>query len=282
MKKFNVKKSAGRLALILAFLSLFSYKTSSTTYFFDKSLLNGLKQYRNSNPIYISNILNQIFKRENLYAKIIKEYAKKFQDAGFGYSEKQLSDLNISLEYIESRGDLEAISKAGAEGVKQLMPDTAKDYGLKNNHYLNESFNPEKATIASLEYILRYAKAYGSIDLALLAYNAGPGAVEKILKQCPNVKHKHEFPKELLNEESKNYVDKFYFILKRIKEPEKYGISINSAKLKFREYKTKKGDNLIKIAKKYHSSEDLIAQYNGIKDKSRIPVNYSLLIPQKR
>ena len=261
-------------------LNLSVYKTESNLPSLQEKSLN--KQFNSNSTACISDVLNRIFERKTLYEKIAESYSGKFIKAGFDYSKKDILAMTMAMEYIESRGEINAISKAGAEGVKQLMPYTAVDYGLINNKDINESFNPVKATIASLEYILRYAKAYDSIDLALLCYNAGPGTVERILKQYPDVRRKHEFPKELLNEESKSYVNKFYFIHKRIKEPEKYGISINPAKLKFKTYKTKKGDNLIKIAKKYHSNEDLIAQYNGIKNKSRIPVNYSLLIPQKR
>jgi soluble lytic murein transglycosylase-like protein len=280
VKKLNVKNISIKLIAAAVLLNLYSQTTPMLPPAMQEKVLN--KQFNNNSPACMSAVLNRIFERKPLYEKIAESYSEKFIKAGFDYSKKDILDMTVAMEYIESRGEINAISKAGAEGLKQLMPYTAKDYGLINNKYLNESFNPVKATIASLEYILRYAKAYASIDLALLCYNAGPGTVERILKQYPDVRRKHEFPKELLNEESNNYVNKFYFIHKRIKEPEKYGISINPAKLKFKEYKTKKGDNLIKIAKKYHSSEDLIAQYNGIKNKSRIPVNYSLLIPQRK
>jgi hypothetical protein len=65
-----------------------------------------------------------------------------------------------------------AVSPAGAEGIAQFMPSTAAAYGLRN------PFDPEEAIDAQAHLMSDLIRRFGSPQLALAAYNAGPGAVE--------------------------------------------------------------------------------------------------------
>ncbi len=74
---------------------------------------------------------------------------------------------------VESHGDPSAISRAGAQGLMQLMPDTATTYGVFN------AFDPQENVSAGCRYMRDLLKRYhNDMALALAAYNAGPGAVD--------------------------------------------------------------------------------------------------------
>jgi soluble lytic murein transglycosylase-like protein len=74
---------------------------------------------------------------------------------------------------VESGGDPSAVSRAGAAGLMQLMPDTAVLYGVTNR------FDPEDNVAGGTAYLHDLlARYHHNVNLALAAYNAGPGAVD--------------------------------------------------------------------------------------------------------
>lgn len=80
----------------------------------------------------------------------------------------------------ESSGDPNALSPAGAAGVMQFIPSTARQYGLRVDNEVDERTDPTKAIPAAARYFADLLERYnGNHDLAVAAYNAGPGAVDK-------------------------------------------------------------------------------------------------------
>ena len=78
-----------------------------------------------------------------------------------------------SIIQVESNYNPYAVSAKGAQGLMQLMPPTARDLGVSN------SFDPRQNIEAGVRYLKYLQDLYKDDRLALAAYNAGPGAVEK-------------------------------------------------------------------------------------------------------
>lgn len=87
------------------------------------------------------------------------------------------------LSLIESGLDPRAISYAGAGGLWQFMPRTGKEFGLNQNDYIDERFNPEKATEASCKYMKQLYRIFGDWEMVLAAYNTGPGNVKRAMRR---------------------------------------------------------------------------------------------------
>lgn len=93
----------------------------------------------------------------------------------------------------ESRGDPQAISVAGAKGLMQLMPATARRFKVKN------VFDPEQNIAGGTQYLAWLMKRFKFIELALAGYNAGEGNVEKYKRQIPPFKETQKYVPAVLS-----------------------------------------------------------------------------------
>jgi cell wall-associated NlpC family hydrolase len=80
--------------------------------------------------------------------------------------------LLAAVAETESGGNTSAVSPAGAQGLMQLMPSTAQGLGV-------DPWNPGQAVQGAAQLLSGYLHRFGSVPLALAAYNAGPAAVEQ-------------------------------------------------------------------------------------------------------
>ena len=87
------------------------------------------------------------------------------------------------LALLESGLDPNAVSRANAVGMWQFMSFTGKEMGLKINEYLDERRHVEKSTNASFIYLTQLYKQFDDWQLALAAYNSGPGRVKRAIRR---------------------------------------------------------------------------------------------------
>ena len=93
----------------------------------------------------------------------------------------------------ESAYDSEAVSRAGAVGLMQLMPGTAKRYGVNNRR------NPYENISGGAQYLRDLLKLYNNnLKLVLAAYNAGEGAVKKYNNTIPPYKETQNYVKKVI------------------------------------------------------------------------------------
>ena len=81
------------------------------------------------------------------------------------------------LAMVESGGNPNAISPAGAVGLWQFMPFTGKKFGLSQDSWVDERRDPYKATYAASDYLLKLYNDFSKWNLAVAAYNAGEGKI---------------------------------------------------------------------------------------------------------
>jgi len=115
-----------------------------------------------------SNLGSNIMARLKPYDIYIRHYSR-------------IHDLDPNLVraviYVESGGDPDAVSTDGAIGLMQLMAGTADDMGVKSPQ------EPAQNIFGGTRYLSRLVERFGSLELALWAYNAGPERVKR--KQLP-------------------------------------------------------------------------------------------------
>ena len=116
-----------------------------------------------------------MLERKGVYFPIYEKYLKKYG----------LPDELKYLSLIESGLNPKVISRAGAGGLWQFMPKTARvDFGLRIDQFVDERFDPEAATEAACKYMKQLYRIFGDWHLVLAAYNTGPGNVRRAIRKC--------------------------------------------------------------------------------------------------
>lgn len=143
------------------------------------------------------------------FARVVLGRSKLY----FDMFEEKLAEHNLPIELkylavIESGLRPQVKSRAGALGLWQFMYGTGKMYGLKENSYVDERMDPELATDAACRYLKKLYEIYNDWNLALAAYNAGPGNVNKAIRRSGN-KLTYWEVRPFLPRETQGYVPNF-------------------------------------------------------------------------
>lgn len=130
------------------------------------------------------------------------------------------------LSVIES-GLQNVTSPAGAKGFWQLMPTTAKEYGLEVNKNVDERYHLEKATHAACKYLLKAKAQFGNWTDAGAAYNIGMHGLSKRMKE----QKVNSYYDVLLPNETARYLPRIIAIKEILRNPFDYGFVYDKSDL---------------------------------------------------
>lgn len=130
------------------------------------------------------------------------------------------------LPVIESAYDPFAYSHAHAAGMWQFIPGTARIMGVKQNWWFDGRRDVLESTRAGYDFLTQLHEKFGDWQLALAAYNAGPGAVQRAINRNVAAGLPTDFWSLKLPAETRAYVPRFIAVAQIIKSPESFGISL--------------------------------------------------------
>lgn len=208
------------------------------------------------------------------FAKIVLGRSKLYFDLYEATLAKH--DMPIELKYlsvIESGLRPQVKSPAGALGLWQFMYGTGKMYGLVENSYIDERMDPVKATEAACKFLKKLHGIYGDWNLALAAYNAGPGNVNKAIRRSGGKRTYWEV-RPYLPRETQGYVPNFIAATYLLTYFSEHNIKPAKNKVHFYQLDTvclTKGVHMSTIEQLIQWPLDEIAQLNPIYKTKYIP-----------
>ena len=168
----------------------------------DKEMITNMNYHTNT---------TLVIKRANKVFPIIEPILAKY---GVPDDFKYLAVIESSL--------VNAVSPAGARGVWQFMPATAKEKGMEVSDEVDERYHLEKSTEAACKYLLVAKEKFGSWTLAAASYNGGMAGISNKMKE-QQVDNYYDL---LLTEETSRYVFRILALKEIMKNSEKYGFRI--------------------------------------------------------
>ena len=154
------------------------------------TLQSRLQQLDAKTPFHIhyNPALETLIKKHLKQRKVLYERLMKLSQYYFPLFEDIFDREGIPLEIkylaiVESALRPNAKSRVGATGLWQFMFSTGKYYDLEVSSYVDERCDPVRSTIAAAKYLKSLYKVFNDWDLALAAYNSGPGNVTKAIRR---------------------------------------------------------------------------------------------------
>ena len=166
---------------------------------------------------FFSNSIRERFSmwlsRSGKYIEMMKEILRK----------KDVPENIVFLSLIESGFSPYAYSVANAAGPWQFIASTAKRYGLEINWWKDERRDPVKSTFAAADYLKDLYGMFGSWNLAMAAYNAGEGRIQKAMKRSNADNYWELLGTKHIRPETKDYVPKFIAASLIANNPQDFG-----------------------------------------------------------
>ncbi|HEV7920885.1 MAG TPA: transglycosylase SLT domain-containing protein [Thermoanaerobaculia bacterium] len=130
------------------------------------------------------------------------------------------------LPVIESGYAPTLTSSAGAHGIWQFMSETAREYGLRVDWWVDERADPERSTRAAAKYLKDLYRQFDDWPLTLAAYNAGPGRIHRALSTSGATTFWELSDQAAIPKETRGYVPTFYAALVIASDPQTYGFRL--------------------------------------------------------
>lgn len=191
------------------------------------------------------------------------------------FRERGLPEELACLAFVESGYNPVAVSRSGAVGLWQFMPATGREYGLTQDWWMDQRRDPYLATYAAADFLGGLYKKFGDWHLAIAAYNAGGGKIDRAL-QGTNAGSFFELldcnsqldQKTQLREETQNYVPRFLAMIKIIRNADKLGFTAAAPKSEtvcvphVTKFMAGPGTDLLALARSVDMSWDEFTAYN--------------------
>ena len=132
------------------------------------------------------------------------------------------------LPMIESAFNPTALSPSDASGIWQFIPSTGRHYGLRQDTWYDGRRDFTAATNAALDYLGKLYLDFGDWQLALAAYNCGEGCVARAIQKNVELGLPTDYASLALPNETRHYVPKLLAVKKLIRDPEQYGLAIDT------------------------------------------------------
>lgn len=186
----------------------------------------------------------------------------------------------IYLALIESEFQPNATSRAGAKGMWQFMPGTARGYGLRIDAYVDERRDPVRATRAAVQHLSDLHRTFGSWHLAAAAYNAGEDRIRRALQRSAPYLHDGQDDlaywsiRPLLSAETRAYVPKLLAAALIGRDPNAWGLFPEKEKpfpTQYQEISVPGGVSLQQVSRGLQIPMDLLTSLNPQLIQNRTP-----------
>jgi membrane-bound lytic murein transglycosylase D len=151
--------------------------------------------------------------------KYVARFQEVFEQAGLP------KDL-VFMAHVESAFKTNAYSRAKAKGIFQFIAETGRRYGLRIDSWVDERSDPEKSASAAAAYLKDLYGMFGDWYLALAAYNAGEGKIQRALAQTKKSDFWSLCSTRSLRAETKNYVPAILAATLIAKHPDKFDFDV--------------------------------------------------------
>lgn len=186
------------------------------------------------------------------------------------------------LAQVESVWVPAALSSAAAKGIWQFIPSTGERFGLNQDNIVDERISPEKSTRAAARY-LKFLNNFFAGDwlLAMGAYNCGENGVERAVGRCGYADFWELYNRNLLPQETRNYVPAILAVTIIAKNPEKYGFQVQpDTPWEYDTFSLEKPLDLHVAANLINTPYDALKELNPELKRGVTPANHSLRIPK--